>query len=215
MDVGVFDTGRGGELVAERLRKLAPEYTYHVVNDLRHAPYGGREAIEIQKLTDQAIQPLLVYGIIILACNTATVSAINFLRQKYPAVKFIGFEPMIRPASELSANRHITLLATAATKQSVRFQQLLNRFASDLTVDMPDTKDWAKLIDENETDKISFQEVAVSVNSGSDCIILGCTHYLALEETLQRQFPLCAVIEPTEAIARRLREIYPPPNLLL
>lgn len=206
MKIGIFDTGTGGELVAKRLKKLLPQHSYITAIDREHAPYGNRSPEEIIMLTDAAIQPLLSCDIIVLACNTATAISIQPLRQRYPSVRFVGFEPMVKPATALTKSRHITLLATNATKQSQRLRALIDQYASDVHIDTPDTSAWAYMIDQGLTSDIVLNEVATSVAHGSDIIILGCTHYLALEERLRYQFPHCLIIEPTANIAKRISD---------
>ena len=206
MKIGIFDTGTGGKLVAKRLKKLLPQHTYTTVIDRKHAPYGNRSSEEIITLTDTAIQPLLSCSIIILACNTATTIAIQPLRQRYPDVRFIGFEPMIKPAATLTKSRHITLLATNATKHSQRLRALISEYATGVRIDTPDTRAWAQMIDQGLADDIVLDEVSVSVADGSDVIVLGCTHYLALKMRLQRLFPQCRILEPTAIIAKRISD---------
>ncbi len=206
MKIGIFDTGTGGELVAKRLRKLLPQHLYITAIDREHAPYGNRSPEEIITLTDAAIQPLLSCDIIVLACNTATTIAIQPLRQCYPNVRFIGFEPMIKPAATLTKSHHITLLATDTTRQSQRLHALIGEYAAGIHIDTPDTRTWARMIDQGLTDDIALGEVATSVAHGSDIIILGCTHYLALEKRLSHQFPHCLIIEPTVNIAKRISD---------
>ncbi len=202
--IGVFDTGAGGRLVADRLKKLLPNCRFTVVNDAAHAPYGGRPEAEIIRFTDNAIQPLLPCQYIVIACNTATVTAIKTLRQKYPDNIFIGFEPMIKTAAQVSQKRHITLLATDATKQSSRLKELIRQYAADFIIDEPDTHDWARKIDAEQVDQIQLSEVARSIESGSDTIVIGCTHYLAIEKQLRGRFRGVAILEPTKAVANRL-----------
>lgn len=206
MRIGIFDSGSGGRFVAEKLRRLLPEHNYIVVDDCENAPYGERSYEDIEQLTHTAIAPLLeTCDIIILACNTATAAEIDSLRQEYPRKTFIGFEPMIRPASLSSQSRHVTLLATKATCDSNRTRQLIERFGPDLKIDMPSTVGWAKMIDRDKIDLIVLTEVEKSIASGSDTIIIGCTHYIAL---IDRLTPLgVEILEPTEAIARRIRQL--------
>lgn len=206
MKIGVFDTGTGGELVAKRLKKLLPQHSYITAIDREHAPYGNRSSEEIITLTDTAIQPLLSCSIIILACNTATTIAIQPLRQRYSDVRFIGFEPMIKPAATLTKSRHITLLATNATKHSQRLRALISEYATGVRINTPDTRAWAQMIDQGLADDIVPDEVSASVADGSDVIVLGCTHYLAIKRRLQRLFPQCRILEPTAIIAKRISD---------
>jgi len=86
MKIGVFDSGIGGEAVARSIRVAFPEAPVVVVNDREHMPYGERTQVEVQRLTNIAIQPLLEQQcyVIVIACNTAIEVAIEWLRKKYP-----------------------------------------------------------------------------------------------------------------------------------
>ena len=209
MKIGVFDSGRGGEFIAEGLRKLLPEHEFIVVNDREHVPYGSREDNEIIELTTKAIQPLLEARcpIIVIACNTATMAAIISLRVQFPRTKFVGIEPMVKPAATISKTHHATVLATPLTLKSNRYQHLLREYASELTIDQPNAAGWAAAIESGKADTISFDEVAESVASGSDTLILACTHYITLKNRLQARFPGVNILEPTEAIARQVMRL--------
>ena len=204
--IGVFDSGRGGEFIAEGLKKLLPEYDFMVVNDRENVPYGSRIDAEVTDLTDAAIQPLIAAGcpIIVIACNTATLAGIGVLRARYPSVQFVGIEPMIKPASASSKTQRVTVLATPLTLQSARYRQLISEYGNQLVIDEPNAAGWAAAIEAGRLDAISFNEVRESTKNGSDTIILACTHYLALRSRLRKAFPQVTILEPTEAIARRI-----------
>ncbi len=208
MKIGVFDSGKGGEFVADGLRKALVNDAFIVVNDQANVPYGNKSAQKIRQLTEQAIQPLLkTCPIIVIACNTATVSAIDYLRAKYPKTKFVGLEPMIKPAAKLTRNQHISLLATKATNNSAKTKELITTWANDITVDNPDTDNWAELIEHDKLDQLDYNPIKQSVDNGSDVLILGCTHYIILKQKLEQLFPNTTVIEPTKAIVDRIEQL--------
>lgn len=207
MNIGIFDTGVGGEIVAEKLKKILPTHNYTVVKDAKNSPYGNKTSEEIKNLTNQAIQTLLNNDIIILACNTATAAAINYLREKYPTKIFIGFEPMIKLASSKTKTGRVTLLATNYTKNSKRLKLLVDSYGAGLTIDKPNTENWAKLIDDGLGMNIDLTEVKNSIDQGSDTIIIGCTHYNYLKKRLSRLIPEGQILEPTEAIAKRIEQL--------
>jgi glutamate racemase len=205
MKIGVFDSGRGGEFIANGLEQLLPEHEYTVVNDRDNVPYGSRSNTEVLQLTDAAIQPLIAEcSIIVIACNTATMAGITVLRERHPDTLFIGIEPMVKPAAKLSRSEHISVLATPLTLQSERYRQLVAQFASELRIDEPDATGWAAAVEADAARDIDFSELATSVNNGSDVIVLACTHYITLKDRLREQFPNVTILEPTEAIARQI-----------
>ncbi len=206
MKIGVFDSGKGGEYIADGLRKLMPQYEYIVVNDRQHVPYGSRSDDEVTALTTAAIQPLLAAGceIIVIACNTATMAAIGTLRTSYPTTKFVGIEPMVKPAAATSETGHIAVLATPLTLQSQRYQQLVANYASDVIISQPNTAGWAAAIEYGQASDIALDELGEIVASGCDTVVLACTHYLALQARITKDFPTVTALEPTAAIARQI-----------
>lgn len=209
MNIGVFDSGNGGRFVAEKLQTLLPQHSYTVLSDPEHAPYGERTYDDIRKLTHAAIVPLAKScPLIVIACNTATAAAIDSLRVAYPETIFVGFEPMIKPAASLTSTGTITLLATRATAHAPRTRQLIRDYAPNLTIETPPTTDWAWRIDHGQADDIDLSDVRDTVTSGSDTIIIGCTHYIALQSELELMG--VPVLEPTEAIARRIEVLTAP-----
>ena len=211
MKLGVFDSGIGGKAVAESLQKEFPEAEVLYVHDREHVPYGSREETEIISLTDAAIQPLLKEkcDAIVIACNTATAAAIEVLRARYPGVPFIGLEPMVKPAAALTESGVIAICATPYTLSSARYQSLKNRFAQGVKIVEPDCSNWASLIEGNA---LSEQQIEATVDAvcgaGADVIVLACTHYHWIkEDIIQFANGRATVIDPSEAIARRVRDL--------
>ena len=205
MQIGVFDSGKGGEFIAEGLQKALPSYSFSVVNDREHVPYGSRSNEEVIELTTTAIAPLLATcPVIVIACNTATMAAIASLRRQFPNTHFIGTEPMVKPASIESVARHITVLATPLTLSSQRYSDLKSLYSNNLVIDEPSTLHWARAIEHGQGGTIELSELSQSIDNGSDAIVLACTHYLVLKNKLQRIFPGVTIYEPTRAIAEQI-----------
>jgi glutamate racemase len=208
MKLGIFDSGIGGEAVAAALALTFPDADIMTVNDHANVPYGDKSPNEIIHLTDAAIQPLLHSrcDVIILACNTATAVAISTLRARYPAQKFIGIEPMIKTAANLTKTNVIAVCATPATLASDRYETLLTAHTAHLTILEPDCSTWAYMI---ENDQINRQQIAAVINracnEGADVIVLGCTHYHWIKDMITEIAGNRAIIlEPSEAIGRRI-----------
>lgn len=205
MQIGVFDSGKGGQLIAARLQELLPHNNWLIKDDAANVPYGEKEQQVIIELTDRSIQSLLEQcPIIVIACNTATTAAITALRQRHPHTIFVGVEPMIKPAVKHSSSAHITLLATPYTLASERYQSLKAQYAHQSRIDEPVTIGWPRLIDEGRIDEIDISSIRHSIEGGSDTIVLACTHFLALLPLLRSAFPEVAILEPSEALARQI-----------
>lgn len=211
MKIGVFDSGIGGEAVALSLATTFPKAIVQTVNDKAHVPYGSRPSHEVITLTDRAIQPLLhgACDVIVIACNTATTLALPTLRSKYPSQKFIGIEPMIKPAATLTKTGVITVCATPATLTSDRYRTLLHSFAGGKTIIEPDCSNWAYMIENNQINEHQIRHQIIDcIGQRSDVIVLGCTHYHWIKDMIEDiANGKAKVLEPSSAIGARVKEL--------
>jgi len=208
MKIGVFDSGIGGQAVANRLSDLLPEADIISINDHQHVPYGTRTAKDIISLTTAAIQPLIRADCdaIVIACNTATTVAITHLRSTYPDTNFVGIEPMVKPAAELTRTKTIAILATPATLASEQYALLKNTWAQNIAVIEPDCASWAALIEAGTSDLVPIEEtISDVIANGADVIVLACTHYHWLKDRAEEATRSRAtVLEPSDAISNRI-----------
>lgn len=211
MKLGIFDSGIGGEAVAATLQATFPQAEIITVNDKKNVPYGNKSPHEVIHLTEAAIQPLLAAAcdVIILACNTASATAIETLRARYPTQKFIGLEPMIKTAAALTKSQIIAVCATPVTLASSRYHGLVSKYGAHLTILEPDCSDWAYMIENNQINHQAIEStVNDACNKGADVIVLGCTHYHWIKDLIiEIANGRAKVIEPSEAIGRRVRSL--------
>lgn len=211
MKLGVFDSGIGGEAVAAALQRTFPQAVIHTVNDRAHVPYGDRRPSEVINLTNAAIAPLLAENcdIIVLACNTATALAIGWLRTTYPTQKFIGIEPMVKTAAQLTKTNIVAVCATPATLKSERYHTLVQKYGVNLQIIEPDCSKWAAWIENDQLNQTHVRQIIDDAcGQGADVIVLGCTHYHWIKELITSLAAgRATVIEPSEAIGRRVQEL--------
>lgn len=213
MRIGVFDSGIGGKAVAVKVRELLSNTEVISINDHNNMPYGTKPQSEVIELTKSAIKPLLDSNcdVIVLACNTATAVAIDELRKIHPDTPFIGIEPMVKPASNLTKTGNIAVLATPATLKSNRYLELKTNWAADLNVIEPDCSNWAELIETQRSEKIDVESVVRSlIKSNVDVIVLGCTHYHWIKDrVINIAGSDVRVLEPSDSIAERIKSLLP------
>lgn len=211
MKLGIFDSGIGGEAIANALRITFPDAEIITISDKEHLPYGDKSQDEVTRLTDTAIQPFLSGNcdVIVLACNTATALTIDTLRERYPSQKFIGIEPMIKTAAALTKTRIIGVCATPSTLSSSRYHSLIEKYGADLKIIEPDCSDWANLIENDQINREHVKKVVDEIcDAGADIIVLGCTHYHWIKDlVIDIVDGRAEVIEPSEAIGRRVKQL--------
>jgi len=83
--IGVFDSGVGGLTVWKELSSLLPNESFLYYADSANCPYGAKSKEEIIALSKSIVEFFLSKNVklIVVACNTATAAAIDFLRDNY------------------------------------------------------------------------------------------------------------------------------------
>lgn len=210
MKIGVFDSGVGGESVANAIKKALPEYQVIFKNDVEHLPYGSREVSELHGFVTPILKSMVEEGckVIVIACNTVTTNLIEELRKEVK-VPLIGMEPMVKPAAERTKTGVIAICATPRTLASKRYAWLKAQYAQGIKVIEPDCSDWTKLI---ETNSLQREKVAKIVNdacdSGADEIVLGCTHYHWIEDLIKELAGGRAeVLQPEQPVIEQLKKV--------
>ncbi len=213
--VGVFDSGIGGLTVWREIARLLPNRDLVYYGDQAHCPYGSRPPAEICKLTRRAVEILARQGaeVIVVACNTASAAALDYLRREFPAVSFVGMEPAIKPAAAASRMRRIGLLATRATLGGNLLARTRDRWAHDMEV-IPATPEGlvdrieAGDTDSPETEAIVRAAVQPLCAAGVDVIVLGCTHYPFVAPLIRKiAGEGVAILDPSPAVARQVARI--------
>lgn len=148
--------------------------------------------------------------IIVVACNTATTIAIDTLRKEFPNISFIGVEPAIKPASALSNNKRIAVLATYNTLRSKEFESSLNKpYMNNIKVFPIVGTRLVELIENDKLYSLEMQNLvqkytAKMIAEDIDYLVLGCTHYPYIKSQLQAALPPhIKIIDSGEAIAKQ------------
>lgn len=210
MKIGVFDSGVGGQSVANSIMQSMPELEVILREDREHVPYGTKQPEELFGFVMPIFQAMIDEGceVIVVACNTITTTLINELREKF-SIPFVAIEPMIKPAAQITKSKVIAVCATPATLNSQRYKWLKNEFAKGITVLEPACGDWPLMIEENA---ITEQEITNRINEtldkNADVIVLACTHFHWIEEEIKELATgKATVIQPTEATIEQLKRV--------
>lgn len=208
--IGVFDSGVGGESVAEAIRHALPDAKILTKSDREHLPYGDKTPDQLLGFVTPILNDLAAQGcdIIVIACNTVTVTIINQLRERL-SIPLIGIEPMVKPAAESTKTGVIAVCATPVTLASKRYAELKKQYASSVLVLEPDCSKWARMIENNELNQqLVEHQVDAMCEAGADVIVLGCTHYHWIEGIIKNAAANRAlVMQPEAAIIRQLKKV--------
>jgi len=219
--IGIFDSGIGGLSVAAKVRELLPADDILYVADSRHAPYGDKSDDFILERMNTVTDFLLGQGAkaVVVACNTATTSAIAQLRATC-SVPIIGVEPGVKPAVLATRSRVVGVLATPRTLQTHSFSALAARFSSTVSIEVQPCPDLVGQIealrfDDHETLVLLNRYIAPLLEKGADTIVLGCTHYPFLKGMIKKVTKnSVTIIDPGNAVAAQARRILTEFNLV-
>ena len=206
LSIGVFDSGVGGENVVSALKAQFPSSQILFRDDKKNLPYGDKTPEQLLSFLRPVIKEIETEAVdaIVVACKTITNNIMKDLR-KLTKIPIVGFEPAIKPASQLTKTNCITVCATPGTLKSARYKYLKDTYAEDIKVYEPDCGEWAQWIEQGEMEDRELEKiVSHSKKIGSDVIVLGCTHYHWIEKRLQQLAGDIKVIQPTEPVIKRL-----------
>lgn len=222
----VVDSGLGGLFVLKECEKIIGGYDFIYVADTFNAPYGSKGKQELKKIAEGMVGELIKkYNpeMVILACNTLTVNTINFLRQKFRSVVFVGVEPAIKQAKIYGGDT--VVLATPATqkkfkilerkverelKKEYRLSGL--RYQNDDKVFLIADVALASIIESNFENldnilpyikKLFASQKFVKAQN----LVLGCTHYLAIKKQLNLIVPNATIFDCSMAVAAHAKSL--------
>ena len=222
--VGFFDSGIGGTCILNAFKKLCPDEETIYIADSKNCPYGNKPADEIIRLSEANVKKLLKKSckMIVIACNTATAAAIDYLRAKHPEIPFVGLEPAVKPAALRSKTGVVGVLATAGTFHGRLYNETKAKFAKNVTVIAAQADEFViegeklrgceveKLsgVKAARIERIVRRRVEPLLRAGADKIVLGCTHFPHLKTVIEK---VCAgraeVIDPSDAVARQAKRV--------
>jgi glutamate racemase len=193
LPIGVFDSGMGGLTVLRALKKSMPNESFIYLGDTARLPYGTKSQHTITQYAVQMASTLVERGIklLVIACNTATTAALNYLQQLFPHIPVIGVvEPGAQAAVNATRTNHIAVLATEATIASAGYQNAINTLNPAIKILTQSCGLFVSLAEEGWVDnhiaKATAEEYLTNIiqDFECDCVVLGCTHFPVFKDML-------------------------------
>jgi glutamate racemase len=212
--IAVFDSGIGGLTVLGEALKILPNENYIYYADTEHVPYGSKTKDEVKAFVLEAARFLSSQRIkmLVVACNTATSSAIQELRNIY-SFPVVGMEPAVKPAVSNTKNKRVLVLATELTLKEQKFRELVDKVDNEKIVDMlpvPVLVTMAEQFifdDEKIIPLLSESFSSIHVNEYGT-VVLGCTHFPFYKNALKKIFaPLTEIIDGNSGTVNHVRNI--------
>lgn len=210
--MGVFDSGVGGLSVLRAIRQELPAEDLLYVADSAYAPYGDRPEAFIEARALAVFEFFQTHRIKagVVACNTATATAVATLRARYE-LPIVAMEPAVKPAVTQTRTGIVGVLATTRTLSSARFLKLVDQYGGGVQVLIQPCPGLVEQVERGDlhggvTRALVRQHVEPVLQRGADTLVLGCTHYPFLRPLIEEVAgPDIALIDPAVPVARELR----------
>ena len=222
--IGVFDSGYGGLTVLRELVKTLPEYDFLYLGDNARTPYGTRSFEVVYEYTLQSVKYLFNQNcpLVIIACNTASAKALRNIQQLdlpkiAPDRRVLGvIRPSVEKVAEITVNGHVGVLGTVGTVVSESCPIELEKWSGGRVVSTVQEACpmWVPIVENNEIGtegaeyfiKKNIQNI-LQKDKDLDTLVLGCTHYPLLIDTIQKYVPEgIKILQQGEITAEKLFE---------
>ncbi|WP_179375114.1 glutamate racemase [Winogradskyella wichelsiae] len=219
--IGIFDSGIGGSSIFKEIHALLPNESCVYLADSINAPYGNKSREDILRLSIKNTEYLINTGckIIVIACNTATTNAIDYLRANY-SIPFIGIEPAIKPAALNTQTKAIGILATKGTLSSQLFHKTTDLYSERIKIIEQVGDGIVPLIEAGQLNSVELQSLLEiylkpMLEQNIDYLVLGCTHYPYLIPMLSKMLPEhIKIIDSGRAVANQTNLVLASQDLL-
>ncbi|HVW25831.1 MAG TPA: glutamate racemase [Polyangiaceae bacterium] len=198
--LGVFDSGLGGLTVVRALRAAMPDEAIVYLGDTARVPYGTKSADTILKYARSCASVLTRRGVkaLVVACNTASAVGVEMLRAELDLPVVGVIEPGARAAVDIAErlsregdprSGRIGVLGTARTIASGAYTRAVAALSTRVEVIGSAAPLLVPLVEEGWIDgdvpRLAVERyLAPLIESEVGSVVLGCTHYPVLAETI-------------------------------
>jgi glutamate racemase len=222
--IGIFDSGLGGLTFLKEFKKALPEYSFIYLGDNARAPYGPKSRDTIYQYTRQGVEFLFNQGceLVILACNTASAEALKKIQQelvpaKYPDKKVLGVlvpiaEGAVQTINYLPKKNKIGVIGSRSTVDSKVYEKEIKKLNPEIEVHSKATpllvplaeEGWIKRRETGMIIKYYLRELKLK---RINVLVLGCTHYPILHQTIKKIMGTQTIIpDVPQIVALRLTD---------
>ncbi len=213
--IGVFDSGIGGLTVVAEIARQLPKEGIVYFGDTARLPYGPKSTQTVAQFAIQDTEFLLRHEVkmVVVACNTASSVAVDELRSRYD-IPIIGvIEPGALAAVSSTLTGKIGVIGTEGTITSHAYRERIRKLDREIEIIEQSCPLFVPLAEEGWTDRevtlvIAHEYLAPLRDAGVDVVVLGCTHYPILKQTIQKVFgPAVTLIDSAEETARDVAQV--------
>ena len=129
-------------------------------------------------------------------------------------------EPAVKPASLMSKNKVVGVLATAGTLLSAKFSALLEHHGNDIHFITQPCSGLVELVEQGDTESPELiallkKYIDPLLKEEIDTLVLGCTHYSFLKTAIKKLMPeYIKIVDTGDAVSNYLKNVLIEKNML-
>jgi glutamate racemase len=203
--IGIFDSGIGGLSVFKVINENFPNCDYIYLGDEGYYPYGIKTRDEIidrsSKIVDFLIKEKV--DLIVVACNTVSSIALNYLKERFKIPIFGVIDGAVSKSVSLTKNKKIGVIATPLTASSHVYKNKILELDNSIEVFEIGSQELVNIVEngvkiDNPIYKL-IEKTILPIQS-CDTLILGCTHFPALEDVIKKVLNNVKIVDPAYEI---------------
>lgn len=212
--IGIFDSGLGGLTGLCELRRRLPLCDIVYFGDTGRIPYGTKSASTIIRYSMQDMAFLSTFGIdaALVACGTASSTALDDLRQRYSIPIFGVIDPAAKDAVAVTRTGRIGVIGTPTTIKSGSFERAIKRVDKSVEVTAVACPLFVHLVEDgftspgDEVTRAAARRYLAPLAGKVDVLILGCTHYPIISWAIEEALPRVRLISSGRSAADALAD---------
>ncbi len=219
--IGIFDSGIGGLTVTKEIVKLLPKESIIYLGDTARVPYGTRSKEVITQFAKELTKFLLKRNVkcLVVACNTISAVALREIERISPVPVIGVVKPAVKKAVEVTRNKKLGVIGTKSTVSSKAYENEIKMLDKGIEVFSVSCPLFVPLAEEGlngeATKLIAEDYLDQIVQSHVDTLVLGCTHYPLLIETISETVGEgVTLVDSAQPTAEELRNILDKEKLL-
>ena len=202
----VFDSGLGGLAVLRCLREAYPKQNFIFFADNAEIPLGDKSQEQICHIAAQGTRFLTQQDggclAMVVACGTASSYALPAINNETNLPVIDVVRPVVQKIFAENSPKTIAILATQASISAGTYEKEIKKYdascqvfpkAAPALVPLIEAGDYAGL-------KPELIRYLADFPKNLDILILGCTHYIIIEDLVKELLPQTKVISPSQAI---------------
>ena len=213
--IGVFDSGFGGLTVVKEIKKVLPNEKIYYFGDTARLPYGSKSRENIEQYSEEIADFLKTKDIkaLVIACNTASAMALEKLQGKYEFPVIGVISAGARGAVKATKENKVGIIGTTGTVKSGVYNRELKKLDEKVEVYSVACPLFVPLVEEGMIDDhitdLTIEKYLETFKGKVDSLILGCTHYPLLENSIKRYLmeSNITVINPAIEVALELKRL--------